>query len=146
MSGKVADASVNVQNAVSIGMDSMQAYESQLPQGFHDKISNPVVTMATTRKSTQLGATKTFDTEVIFNRTLGVIGSGEFDLHDLFSHELGPIPTSLFLDDGSMRPASSKSKLKNSLQVEESSRTMVIPDLVVLDGCAVAYSGPSTGR
>ena len=71
--------------------------------------------MATTRKQTNLGKTTTVDTEVIFNRTLGIIGSGEFDLHDLFSHKLAPIPMSLFLDDGSMRPVSSKSKLKNYL-------------------------------
>ncbi len=79
---------------------------NKLHQSFHDKISSPVVTMATTRKL--LGATTTVDTEVIFNRTLGIIGLGEFDLHDLFSYELAPIPTSLYLDDGSMRPASSK--------------------------------------
>ena len=32
------------------------------------------------------------DMEVIFNRTLGVIGSAEFDLHGLFSHEWAQIP------------------------------------------------------
>ena len=53
-------------------------------------------TMDTTGKRINLEATTTVDTEVIFNRTLGIIGSGEFDLHDLFSHELAPIPTSLF--------------------------------------------------
>ena len=38
-----------------------------------------------TRKRINLGATTTVDTEVIFNRTLGIIGSGEFDLHDFFT-------------------------------------------------------------
>ncbi len=52
------------------------------------------------------------DIEVVFNRTLSIIGSEEFDLHHLFSHELAPIPTSLFLDDGSMISASLKLKLK----------------------------------
>ena len=45
-------------------------------------------------------------TEVVFNRTRGIIGSEEFDLHNLFSHELAPIPSSLVLDDGSMILAS----------------------------------------
>ena len=118
----------------------MEAYENKLPQGFYDKISSPVVTMATSRKGISVGAATTVDTEVIFNRTLGIIGSGEFDLNDLFSHELAPIPTALFLDDGSMRPASSKSKLKNYLQVEESSCTGGKPDLIVLDGCAILWT------
>jgi hypothetical protein len=39
-----------------------------------------------------------------------------------------------------MRPASSKSKLKNYLQVEESSRTGEKPDLIVLDGCAILWT------
>lgn len=141
VSGKLADESVNVQNAVQIGRDCMQAYEDKLPQGFHEKISSPLKTMGATRKQVKLGITTTFDTEVIFNRTLAIIGSGgEVDLHDLFSHELAPIPTSLFLDDGNMRPASSKSKLKNFLEVQQSSRTMRNPDLVVLDGCAVLWA------
>ena len=50
------------------------------------------------------------DIEVVFNRTLSIIGSEEFDLHHLFSHELAPILTSLFLDDGSMISASLKLK------------------------------------
>ncbi len=45
---------------------------------------------------------------IVFNRTLGIIGSEEFDLHHLFSHELAPILTSLLLDDGSIISASSK--------------------------------------
>ena len=55
-----------------------------------------------------MGAVGTVDIEVVFNRTLSIIGSEEFDLHHLFSHELAPIPTSLFLDDGSMVSASLK--------------------------------------
>ena len=35
-----------------------------------------------------MGTATTVDTEVIFNRSLGSIVSGEFDLHGLFSREL----------------------------------------------------------
>ena len=148
VSEKQVAESANFQNALQIGKDCMQAYENKLPQSFYNKISSPMVTMDTTRKRINLGATTTVDTEVIFNRTLDIIGSGEFDLHDVFSHEVAPIPTSLFLDDGSMRQASSKSKHKNYLQVEESSRTVEIPDFIVLDGCAILWTNdcaiPST--
>ena len=56
-----------------------------------------------------------FDTKDIFNRTLGIITSVDVDLRELFSHELPAIPTSLFSDKGNLRPATSKSKLKNFL-------------------------------
>ena len=85
VSGKLDAESANVQNSLQIGKDCVQAYENKLPQGFYDKISSPVVTMDTTRKRINLGATTTVDTEVIFNRTLD-IDSGVFNLHDLFSH------------------------------------------------------------
>ena len=39
-----------------------------------------------------------------------------------------------------MRPASSKSKHKNYLQIEESSRTVEIPDLLMLGGCAILWT------
>ena len=67
-----------------------------------------VVTLETPVKGINTGGFTTVDIEVVFNRTLGIIGSEEFDLHDLFSHELSSIPTLLFLDDGSMISASSK--------------------------------------
>ena len=53
-------------------------------------------------KGINTGAVTTVDIEVVFNRTLGIIGLEEFDLHYVFSHELAPIPTSLFLDYGRM--------------------------------------------
>ena len=67
---------------------------------------------------------KTNYIDVVFNRKLGIIGSEGFDLHNLFSHALVPIPTSLFFDDGSMISASLK-KLNNS-------RTGGNPDSIVL--------------
>lgn len=139
VSGKLADTSVNVQNAVEIGRASLQAFENGLPDGFHNAISSSVVTMATTRKRTPLGCATTFDTEVIFNRTLGILGTGEVDMPALFSHELAPIPTSLFVEDGGMRPASSKSKLMNCLEVQQSYRNVPQPKLAVLDGCAILW-------
>ena len=96
----------------------MHCYENELPRGFYDTISSPLVTMTTSRKKRKLGPTSTVNTEVIFNGTPGIIGSGKFDLQNVFSHELTQILTSLFLDDDIMRPASSNSKLKAFFQVE----------------------------
>ena len=108
VSGKLTAASVNVKNALQLGKACMAAYENKLRQGFCNKISSYVVTMDTPMKGISFGAVTIVDIEVVFNRTFGIISSEEFDLHDLFSHELTPIPTSLFVDDGSMISASSK--------------------------------------
>ena len=61
-------------------------------QDFCNTISCYVVTMDTPMKWINTGAVTTVDTEVIFNRTLGIIGSEEFDLHHYLSHEMAPIP------------------------------------------------------
>ena len=57
----------------------MEAYENKLPQGFCNKISRYVVTMDTPMKGINMGTVTTVDIEVVFNRTLGIIGSEEFD-------------------------------------------------------------------
>ena len=116
VSGTLTTASVNVKNAIQIGKACMEAYENKLPQGFYNKSYD--VTMDTPMEGINMGAVTAVDIEVVFSRTLGIIGSEEFDLHDLFSHELAPIPTSLFLDDGSMISASSKQKLNHYLKLK----------------------------
>ena len=101
-------ASASANNAQHFGEACMEGYENKLSHGFYYNISSYVVIWDAPMKGINTGAVTTVDIEVIFNRTLGIICSEEFDLHDLFSHELAPIPTSLFLDDGSMISASSK--------------------------------------
>ena len=107
VSGKLTASSVNVKIALQIGKACIEAYENKLPQAFCDKISSYVVTMDTPMKWINTGVVTTVDIEVVFNRTLGIIGSEEFYLHDLLSYELATIPTSLFLDNGSLISASS---------------------------------------
>ena len=102
-------ASANVKNVLQIGKACMEGYGNKLPHGFfYNNICSYVVIRDAPMKRINTGAVTTVDIEVVSNRTLDIIGSQEFDLHDLFSHELAPIPTSLLLDDGIMIPASSK--------------------------------------
>ena len=86
VSGKLTAASVNVKNALQIGMACMEAYENKFPQGFYNKICCYVLIMGTPTKGIDTGAVTAVDIEVVFNRTLGIIGYEEFDLRDLFSH------------------------------------------------------------
>ena len=114
VSGKLAAESANVQNALQIGKGCMQAYENKLPQGFYNRIGSHVSPWI------QPGNGLTWEQPQLLTQKLY--------LHDLFSHELAPIPTS------------SKTKLNNYLQVEESYRTVERPDLIVLDSCAILWT------
>ena len=49
---------------------------------FYKKISSYVVIRDAPMKGINTGAVTNVDIEVVFNTTLGIIGSEEFDLHD----------------------------------------------------------------
>ena len=80
----------------------METYGAKLPEGFYDPISCPVTTMATKRKQIKLHEddVPTFDTELIFTRTLGFMDREDFNMKELFDYELSQIPTSLFTNNG----------------------------------------------
>ena len=72
---------------------------------------------------------------------MGLMSSRGIDLKELFSHELAPIPTSMFEDNRDMRITQSNSSLKQKLQVEQSSQTLSFPDIIIIDGGAFLFSG-----
>ena len=76
-----------------LGRRVWQSMRINYPQGVYDIISSLVDATDTHRKGINMGTATTVGTEVIFNRTLGIIGSGEFDLLSLFFNRLAPIPT-----------------------------------------------------
>ena len=63
------------------------------------------------------------------------------------THELCPVPSSLFEDTGDLRIAKSKAGLKKKLQVEISPQNSENPSAMIVDGCAVLWtvSWPSSG-
>ena len=63
-----------------------------------------------------------------------------FDLRVLFNQEPSQIPTSLFTDDGKLRPATAKSALKKSIELEQLLRTIAEAQVFVLDGCAILWA------
>ena len=70
---------------------------------------------------------------------MGLVSSRDVDLTDLFSHELAPVPTSIFEHSGDMRITKSKSTLNRKLQVEQSPRTLPTPETIVVDGCVILW-------
>ncbi len=104
VSGRVGPESVNVHNAIEIGTLQLQEFESSLPAGFNNAINKRVETMAVTKKHVKVGEKKLYDTTLIYSRVIGLQASSrEIDINDLLSHELSPIPMSMFNESGEMR-------------------------------------------
>ena len=115
--GKISPDSVNVDDAVSICRKQMTMCESSWPEGFNGTLSSSVVTLAAGKKGVKCGSGTVYDMQLIYARVMGLLSTRQYDLKDLFRHELAQLPTSLFDDNGNMRPATSKSVLKQKLQI-----------------------------
>ena len=142
VSGRVAPAIVNVDNAVDIGTKQMELTEKSWSVGFYGPISKKVITMDVTRKHVKNGAAKMLNTTLLFSRVIGLQASSRetIDIRNLLSYELAPVPTSMFTDSGDMRIGKSKEQLKTQLQVELSTRkTSQEIQCRVLDGSAVLW-------
>ena len=140
VSGRIAPSSVNVDKSVEIGKAQMVLFEENWPSGFYATIPKQIVTMAVTLKSVRVGDNIVYDVNLVYSRVLGVQQTRSINLTDVLKHELAPIPTSMFKDDGEMRIATTKSDLKKKLEVAVSSRTVDNVDVTVIDGCALLWS------
>ena len=67
-----------------------------------------------------------------------VLSTGRIQLAEVLKHELSPVPTSLFLETGDMRPTNNKAALKNDL-VDVSKRNLE-SEAVIVDGNAILWT------
>ena len=141
VSGRTVSDKVNVHQAVIIGKEQMTEYENGWPSGFYDIISKRVKTAAENKKHIVLGNKKLYDTSMIYSRVIGIQASSrDIDIENVLSHELAPVPTSMFEDSGTMRLCKGKSDLKNRLAKEASSRCSISSvTSIVLDGSAILW-------
>ena len=137
--GEESADNVNVFNAIEIGKQQLTQFQNSLPEGFRDKLSSKVTTMAEGKKNKKGAVTESFNTELIFSRVLYLLGIDQLDFTNLFNNELAPVPTALFNDIGEPRLTSSKATLKNKIKVEVSSRG-VENDAVLVDGGGMLHS------
>ena len=94
----------------------MLEFEKGLPEGFRSKISKKVKTVSDSKKHIKVGSQKVYDTSVIYSRVIGIQASSrDIDIKKVLSHELAPVPTSMFHDSGAMRIYKAKSDLKKQL-------------------------------
>ena len=81
-----------------------------------------------------------YDLTAIYSRVIGLLSRlQEVDIKDLISHELAPVPASMFTENG-MRIAKNKSALKNTLQAEVSDRKRGQADANIIDGSALLWA------
>ena len=143
VSGQIGSTEVNVHNAVTIGTEQMEVFESRLPQGLYETTTKRVVTMDHARKHVKVGAVKVFDTNLIYSRVNGLQArERDSGIKDVLGYELAPVPTSMFDDTGDRRIAKSKSTLKKVLQVEVSDRVAGGANFSVLGGSAILWVVP----
>ena len=139
----VLDSDLNVHLALDLGIAQMLHYESNLPTGFYTKLKKNVKTMAAvTKQTTRLGSSRhILDVEFIYARVIGLMASSRstISIETLFSYELAPYPTSLFDNCGEMRNTI-KSVLKAKMQIQCSIRNMELPEVAIIDGCALLWT------
>ena len=113
-----------------------------MASGFLWTLSKKVITMDVTRKHVKIGAAKMFNTTLLVSRVIGLQASSRetIDIRNLLSHELAPVPTSMFTDLGDMRIGKNKAQLKTQSQVELSTRKAFQEiQSRVFDGSAVLW-------
>ena len=118
----------------------MVSFEEGWPTGFNTPIPKQIVTLNIAKKYVRVGDKEVYDVNLIYSRVLGLQQTRNIDLAHVLKHELAPVPTSMFKDSGEMRTATTKSDLKNKLQVVISSRMVEKVDATVIDGSALLWS------
>jgi len=97
---------VNIDRAVTLGQEQMEALESSWPEGFYNTIKRQVVTFSGSRKAVKVGDVTIIDQEAIYARMIGLmVSQRDVDFGQVISCELTAYPPSMFHSDGSMRLA-----------------------------------------
>ncbi|MES9881937.1 MAG: hypothetical protein ABW185_13750 [Sedimenticola sp.] len=144
VNGRVADETVNVQDALTVGEYMVVYFEKALPTGFYNTIHSNVVTMEAMKKGVRVGTGTVYDMEKLYVRLLVLSQKRNVSLESMFCFELAPLPAAIFDDYGSMRK-DTKSPILHKLAVwtDETSA----PDVQVIDVNEIQYqiSWPKTG-
>ena len=96
--------------------------------------------MKSDKKGVRIGEFEVYNTEAIYARVIGLLATGQTTLESVLKHELAPFPTAMFEDTGDMRIDHSKSKFKNKLKVEVTSRSCDNTNATIIDGNAVFWT------
>ena len=73
VTGAVAPQDVNIDRAVTLGQEQMEALESSWPEGLYNTIKWQVVTFSGNRKAAEVGDVIFIDQEAIYARVIGLM-------------------------------------------------------------------------
>jgi len=103
----VAPQDVNIDRAVTLGQEQMEALESS-----YNTVKWQVVTFSGNRNAVKVGDVTIIDQEAIYARVIGLmVSQQDVDFGQVISCELAAYPPSMFHSDGSMRLATGKAYL-----------------------------------
>ena len=99
-----------------------------------------VKAMSILQKSVRVNDGEIIGTSLIYSRVIALqLTNVAMTVENVFKHELAPIPTSIFNDDGDLRPAKSKADMKRTLESKASTRTMNKPERTIIDVSATLW-------
>jgi hypothetical protein len=133
---KVADHSINVANAVTIGEKMARDFSKSLPDGFHNPITGKVQTMEAMKKGVKVGEKTIYDMEALFSRLLIVGQTRNVNLKSVFEYELCAVPPSIFDDFGLLRKGHKANLVK---KVAILSTKPSPPEEVIVDAGQLLY-------
>ena len=142
--GYVANEKVNVENAVFISNKMKTEFQNGLPEVFHKPVHVQVYIMESMKHGVKIGGKIVCDTEKLYGRLLVLSQKRDISLKYVFSHELAPLPSSLFDEYGFLRK-SKRSNIASKMIVSYTGDEPV--NLQIIDGNELLYhiSWPKAG-
>ena len=114
INGKVANASVNVQETLKMGESMLLDFRSSLPGGFHAPLKRKFKTMECIKCGVAIGDKTLYDMASLFCRLITVGQHWQVELQTLFDYELCAVPASIIDEYGCLRTGT-KSTLVSKL-------------------------------
>ena len=123
--GKLSNKHVHTGKCIEIGSKQVKKFHLTLHEGVYDPLSKQGKTKSILQKSVRVNDEEIIDTSLICSIVIAMqLTNAAMTAENVFKHELAPIATSIFNDDGDLTPAKSKTVLKRTLESQMSSRTM----------------------
>ena len=99
-------------NALRSVVNKMKNFIKHCLKGF----TTHLVSRSILQKSVRVNDGEIIDTPLIYSRDIAMqLTNPVMTVENVFKHDLAPIPTSIFNDDGDLRPAKPKADMKRIL-------------------------------
>ena len=136
INGKVANASVNVQEALKLGESMLLDFRLSLPDDFHVPLKRKVKTMKSIKCGVAISVKTFYDMASLLCLLITVGQYRQVELQTLIDYEQCAVPASIIGEYGYLRRAT-KSTFVSKLEVDRLQPDS--PDIVIVDGQRLLY-------